>query len=138
MSCPTTKCLCDSLIITQNVTFANGVLTINIPEGAYKNGCKYCLVIAQEIPTTTTISANVVITIGANTTTYPLVNANCTNVNACQISYRQRYSTIVHTDIQSGVFKLTGPIGCRKCRYSTALPIPTTTTTTTDTGNETV
>ncbi|MDE6833919.1 MAG: hypothetical protein K2J39_06730 [Ruminococcus sp.] len=32
-----------------------------------KSGCKYCIVIAQKIPTTTTINAPVVITIGTGT-----------------------------------------------------------------------
>ena len=39
MSCK----LCKRLIISQAVTFADGTLTINIPEGNYTNGCSYCL-----------------------------------------------------------------------------------------------
>ena len=133
MSCPTTKCLCDNLIISQNVTFTNGQLVINIPAGSYANNCKYCIVVAQSIPTTTTIAANVVITIGTSTTTYPLINCDCTNVNACQISSRKRYSVKVHTNIQSGVFKLLGPASCCQCRRGArALPVPTTTTTPTE------
>ena len=124
MSCPTTKCLCENLIISQSVTFANDELAINIPAGSYANGQKYCLIVAQEIPDTTTIVANVVITIGDDTTTYPLVNCNCTNVNACQISTRKRYSTKVITNIQSGVFKLTGPISCYECCNNRANSIP--------------
>ena len=93
------------------------------------NKCKYCIIIAQPIPTTTTIAANVVITIGTDTTTYPLLNCDCTNVKACQIKTRYRYSTIVHTDMQSGVFKLTGKVGCKSCCQNIdSLPIPTTTT----------
>lgn len=133
MSCPTTKCLCDNLIISQNVTFTNGQLVINIPTGSYANNCKYCIVVAQSIPTTTTIAADVVITIGTSTTTYPLVNCDCTNVNACQISSRKRYSVKVHTNIQSGVFKLLGPASYCQCRRGArALPAPTTTTTPTE------
>lgn len=127
MSCPTTKCLCDKLIISQAVTFADGVLTINLPAGSYGNGCKYCIIVGQAIPAETTIAANVVITIGTDTTTYPLVNCDCTNVNACQINTRTRYSTRVHTDIQSGVFKLLGPARCCQCKRGVAsLPVPTT------------
>lgn len=133
MSCPTSKCLCENLIISQSVTFANNTLTINIPAGSYANGKKYCIIVAQNIPTTTTIAANVVVTIGDDTTAYPLVNCNCTNVNACQIKARKRYSAIVHTNIQSGVFKLTGSIGCNCCcsrnNSNRALPITTTQTT---------
>lgn len=137
MSCPTSKCLCENLIISQSVTFANNTLTINIPAGSYANGKKYCIIVAQNIPTTTTISANVVITIGNSTTAYPLVNCNCTNVNAYQIKTRKRYSAIVHTNIQSGVFKLTGSIGCNCCscgNNARALPITTTTTQTPEEG----
>lgn len=132
MSCPTSKCLCDKLIISQSVTFTNGQLVINIPAGSYTDDGKYCIVVAQAIPTTTTIAANVVITIGTDTTTYPLVNCDCTNVNACQISSRKRYSVKVHTNIQSGVFKLLGPASC--CQYrrgAKVLPVQVTTTTST-------
>lgn len=38
MSCPTTKALCDNLIISQAITFANNQLTINLPSGSYNNG----------------------------------------------------------------------------------------------------
>lgn len=124
MSCPTTKCLCENLIISQGVTFADDTLIINLPAGSYANGQKYCIIIAQDIPATTTIVANVVVTIGTGTTQYPLVNCNCTNVTACQIATRKRYSTVVHTDIQSGVFKLTGRIDCSKCtKNARSLPI---------------
>lgn len=137
MSCPTSRCLCENLIISQSVTFTNDTLAINIPAGSYTNGKKYCIIVAQNIPTTTTISANVVITIGDDTTAYPLVNCNCTNVNACQIKTRKRYSTIVHTNIQSGVFKLTGSIGCNCCSCdNNAQALPITTATTTQTSEE--
>lgn len=130
MSCPTTNCLCERLVLSQGITFADGTLTINIPEGSYSNGKKYCLVLVQEIPDTTTIAANVVITIGTDTTTYPLVNCNCTNVNVCQLESRRRYSVVVRTNVQSGVFKLTGKVGCNVCDHAAAaLPIPATTPT---------
>lgn len=127
MSCPTSRCLCDNLIISQEVSFTNNQLIINIPEGSYANNKKYCIVVAQSIPTSTTIAADVVITIGDDTeTTYPLVNCDCTNVNATQITNRKRYSVKVHTNIQSGVFKLLGPTNCCSCRnQEAALPIST-------------
>lgn len=129
MRCPTSKCLCERLILSQAVTFSDNNLIINIPAGSYADGEKYCIIIAQPIPTTTTIAANIVITIGTDTTTYPLLNCDCTNVKACQIKTRYRYSTIVHTDMQSGVFKLTGKVGCKSCCQNIdSLPIPTTTT----------
>ena len=136
MRCPTSKCLCERLILSQAVTFSDNNLIINIPAGSYADGEKYCIIIAQPIPTTTTIAANVVITIGTDTTTYPLLNCDCTNVKACQIKTRYRYSTIVHTDMQSGVFKLTGKVGCKSCCQNIdSLPIPTTTTPAQEGGN---
>ena len=74
MACKTSCKLCPHLVLSQSVTFANDTLTINIPAGAYQNGEKYCLVIAQALPDTATINAPVVITIGAGTTAYPLTD----------------------------------------------------------------
>ena len=67
MACKTSCQLCKRLVISQAVTFADGVLTINIPAGTYNNREKYCIVIAQTIPQAATITAPVVITIGAGT-----------------------------------------------------------------------
>ena len=72
MACKNVCRLCPRLIISQAVTFADGTLTVNIPAGSYANGEKYCIVVAQTRPATTTIDAPVVITIGAGTETYPL------------------------------------------------------------------
>ena len=43
------------------------------------------------------------------------MNYNCTNVYACSINKRTRYSVCVHTDIASGVFKLLGKLPCSRC-----------------------
>jgi hypothetical protein len=127
MSCPTTKRLCKRLVISQTVTFSNDTLIINIPAGNYLNGEKYCIIVAQNIPDTATINAPVVITIGDDTTTtYPLVNCDCTNVTACSINRRTRYSVCVHTDIATGVFKLLGKLPCSRCADNAlSLPIST-------------
>lgn len=127
MSCPTTKKLCNRLIISSAVTFADDTLVINLPAGSYANGRKYCVVVAQALPDTTTINAPVVFTIGADTTTtYPLINCDCTPVYACSINTRTRYSVCVHTDIESGVFKLMGRLPCSRCAaIAPALPIDT-------------
>ena len=103
--------LCDQLIISQAVNFADGTLTINIPAGSYKNGCKYCVVIAQTIPAATTITAPVVITIGDGTEEYPLTNRCCAQVVASALRTRTRYATVVGTDATGGVFKMLGR-GC--------------------------
>lgn len=82
MACKTSCKLCPHLVLSQSVTFANDTLTINIPAGSYAAGEKYCLVIAQALPDTTTINAPVVITIGAGTTAYPLTDCNCAQATA--------------------------------------------------------
>ena len=111
MSCSNVCRLCDRLIISQAVTFADGTLTVNIPAGSYGNGCKYCIVIAQTIPAATTITAPVVITIGDGTVEYPLVNKCCAPVTACALRTRTRYATVVATDATGGTFKMLGK-GC--------------------------
>lgn len=110
--------LCDRLIISQAVTFAGGVLTINLPAGSYSNGCRYCIVIAQAIPAATTITAPVVITIGDGTEAYPLTNRCCAQVTACALRTRTRYTTVVTTSATGGSFRMMGK-GC--CAPDTAL-----------------
>lgn len=132
MACSPYQKLCPRLVLSQSVTFADDALTINIPAGSYENEQKYCIVVAQTIPAETTIAAPVVITIGDDvTTTYPLLKQNCTPVYAASINTRTRYSTIVHTGIQEGVFTLTGRLPCSQCiNAPAALPLPTLTATT--------
>lgn len=112
MSCKNVCKLCDRLVISQDVTFAAGILTINIPAGSYNKGEKYCLVIAQAIPAATTIDAEVVITIGAGTETYPLVACNCAPLTARAIRTRTKYSTKVVTNATGGSFRLLGKVCC--------------------------
>lgn len=108
MACKPVCKLCDKLIISQAVTFNGTSLVINLPAGAYNNGCKYCIVVAQTIPAATTINAPVVITIGTGTVQYPLTNRCCAQVTACAIRTRTRYSTCVSTSATGGTFKLLG------------------------------
>lgn len=124
--------LCNHLIISDSVTFTNDTLVINIPQNNYGNNEKYCIVVAQNIPDTTTINAPVVITIGDNETTYALLNPNCTPVYAASINTRTRYAVKVHTNIGGGVFSLIRPASCSRCiNYPTSLPIAATATETT-------
>lgn len=97
MSCKNVCKLCDRLVISQAVTFTGGTLIINLPAGSYSNCEKYCIVVAQSIPATTTINAPVVITIGTGTQQYPLTKRNCAQVTACGIRTRTKYSTCVVT-----------------------------------------
>ena len=112
MSCKNVCRLCDRLIISQAVTFADGTLTINIPAGSYGNGCKYCIVVAQAIPADTTITAPGVITIGDGTEEYPLLGNCCQQLVACAIRTRTRYATRVVTDATGGSFRLIGKACC--------------------------
>ena len=112
MACKNVCRLCNRLIISTAVAFTNGNLVITIPEGSYNNNEKYCIVIAQAIPQTVTINAPVVIQIGAGTQLYPLTTRNCAAVTACGVRTRTKYSTIVQTSADSGVFRLLGNPSC--------------------------
>lgn len=121
MSCNTVCRLCDRLILSQAVTFADGTLTINLPAGSYNNGQKYCIVVAQAIPAATTITAPVVITIGDGTEEYPLTNRCCAQVTACALRTRTRYATMVATSATGGSFKLLGRASCAPVNNLTAI-----------------
>lgn len=110
--CGQTQRLCDRLIISQAVTFATDTLTINLPAGSYANGCKYCVVVAQSIPSATTINAPVVVTIGDGTVEYPLTNQCCAQLTACSIRTRTKYPVVVSTDATGGTFKVIGKVAC--------------------------
>lgn len=112
MACKNVCTLCPRLVISQAVTFAGGVLAINLPAGSYQNGEKYCIVVAQTIPAATTINAPVVVTIGTGTVQYPLTKRNCAQVTACGIRTRTRYSTVVSTSATGGAFRLLGTPCC--------------------------
>lgn len=114
MSCKNVCKLCDKLIISTAVTFTAGTgLVITIPEGSYNDGCKYCLVVAQTIPAATTINAPVFIQIGTGTELYPVNKCDCTQLTACGVRTRTKYSTRVETSPTSGIFKLLGKPCCQ-------------------------
>lgn len=124
--------LCPNLIISTSVTVitVNGVdtLVINIPAGSYRNGCRYCIVVAQAIPTTATIGMPVAISIGGVTTTvYPLTNKCCAQVTACAIRTRKRYPVCVSTTATGGTFKVLCGLSCAPNNALESLPILTTT-----------
>lgn len=111
--------LCDKLILSQEITFEDDTLIVNLPQNAYGNFQKYCIVLAQSIPVDTTINAPVVFTIGNGETQYPFVNCDCTPIYASQVRTRRLYPTRVNTAVNTGVFKYIG-----NCK----LPSNTTTT----------
>ena len=113
MACRNICKLCPKLIISQAVVFTGGNLVITIPAGSYNNNCKYCIVVAQAIPATTTINAPVVIQIGTGAQLYPLTKCNCRPVTAFGIRTRTKYSVCVETTPKSAIFKMLGNPCCQ-------------------------
>lgn len=133
MYCQNSCKLCNNLIISQSVTVitidGTDTLVIDLPARTYGDGCKYCIVIAQTIPTTATINMPVAFSIGGVTTTvYPFTRCDCSQVTACQIRTRTRYSTRVSTNATGGVFKSLGGLSCCPINNLQSLPVTTTTT----------
>lgn len=122
--------LCDRLIISQSVTVitvdGTDTLVIDLPQRAYNDCEKYCIIVAQAIPTTATILMPVAFSIGGVTTTvYPLTNSCCQQITACGIRTRTKYSTRVITNATGGVFRLLGNVCCYPATNLTSLPAPT-------------
>ncbi len=113
MACKNICKLCPKFIISQAVTYASGVLTVNIPAGSYDNCEKYCLVIAQAIPADAIVGAPVVITIGTGGVNYPLLLCNGTQMLAGTLRTRTKYSTVVQTSSTGGSFRLLGRTCCQ-------------------------
>lgn len=127
--------LCPNLIISTSVTVVTvdgtDTLLINIPTGSYRNGCKYCIVIAQAIPATATINMPVAVSIGGDTTTvYPMTNKCCAQITACSIRTRTRYPVCVSTNATGGTFKVLSGLCCAPNNALASLPVTTTATTT--------
>ena len=133
MECVKNCKLCNKFILSQSITFSGDNLVVNLPQNVYDNCQKYCIVLAQSIPTTTTINAPVVFTIGTETTQYPFVNCDCTPVLASQVRTRRVYPTRVNTAVNSGVFKYIGkcPLPCRATVAAGSIPTSTTASTVT-------
>lgn len=112
MSCRNSCRLCPRIRISQAVTFTGGNLIINLPAGSYADDCKYCIIVAQSIPATTTINAPVYVTIGTGTVLYPLNKCDCTQATACSIRTRTRYPVRVETTPTGGTFRLLGRTCC--------------------------
>src|SRR5699024_7682221 len=104
--------LCKHLVISQAVTVSNGDVLINLPAGTYNKREKYCIVVAQSIPTTATIASPVYITIGNRTEQYPLTPCNCAQVTPAGIRTRTRYAVCVSTTATGGTFKMLGRPCC--------------------------
>ena len=115
--------LCRNIVISTAVTVVtvDGVdtLVIDIPTGFYPDCGRVCLVVAQTIPTTATITMPVAISIGGDTTTvYPILNCDCTQVTACAI----------RTTATSAVFKTINKLTCYPETTLAVIPTPATAT----------
>ena len=130
-NCINTKCqLCRNLVISTAVTVVTiegtDTLVIDVPAGFYADNGKVCLVVAQTIPTTATITMPVAISIGGDTTTvYPIVNCDCTQVTSCAIRTRTKYALRVNTTATSAVFKSLNKLNCYPADTLAAIPAAT-------------
>lgn len=134
MECIRNCKLCDKFILSTAINYSASTNTVivGLPNNAYSNNCKYCIVLAQSIPTSATISSRVVFTIGTDPTQYPFVNCDCTPIYASQLRTRRIYPTRVNTAVGTGVFKYVGKckLPCNSITTTTSIPVQTTTTTT--------
>lgn len=124
--------LCKNLIISQAINFdsTTNTLIVDLPQRNYNNCENYCIVLVQSIPTSATINAPVVFSIGGGAIQYPFVNCDCTPILASQIRTRRKYKTKVSTAVNIGVFKYVGKC-CLPSNSTTtvqSIPVPTTTT----------
>lgn len=103
------------------ITFADGTLTINIPQWTYTSGCPYFLRLIGDIPEATTIGADVVITIGAGTVEYPLLDCQGVQVTAERLRSGYSYPVAVVGSGANGAFKILAPLLFRK--YNAAISL---------------
>lgn len=125
--------LCRNIVISTSVTVVTidgtDTLVIDIPAGFYPDCRRVCLVVAQTIPTTATISMPVAISIGGDTTTvYPIVNCDCSQVTACAIRTRTKYGLCISTSATSAVFKSLKKLNCYPTDTLAVIPAPATST----------
>ena len=113
MNCKNVCKLCDRLVISEEIAFDGTSLVVNLPAGSYNNNEKYCIILAQTIPATTTINAPVVFTIGDGDVEYPLVNRCCRPVTACGVRTRTKYSVCVQTTPTTATFRMLGNPSCQ-------------------------
>lgn len=123
--------LCRNIVISTAVTVItiNGTdtLVIDVPAGFYPDCGRVCLVVAQTIPTTATITMPVAISIGGDTTTvYPIVNCDCSQVTACAIRTRTKYGLRISTSATSAVFRTINKLNCYPQETLAVIPASTT------------
>ena len=130
MACKPSCQLCKNLVISQSITLVTvdgtDTLVVDLPTRAYNNNCKICVILSQTIPNVP-INTPVAFSIGGNTeTVFPFVRCDCSQISACGIRTRTRYSTIVSTNAVGGVFKSLGGLKCYPQNNLLSLPVPAT------------
>ena len=115
--------LCRRFAGSASVTVVGTSLVVNIPTASYNNGTRLCLGILQELPDAATINMPVVITIGTDTTEYPLIRCDGNPVTASDISYRGLYRVKVQTNTTSAVFKVLNGLCCSPSNNIPAIPV---------------
>lgn len=108
---------CKHFVRTNSVTLVGSVLVLNIPQRTYSNKEKACICVAQAIPDVTS-AQTVAVTIGTDTTQYPLRTKTGNNIHADQIRSRRVYHTNVATDTATFVGS-----GCEFCKTGFNFPI---------------
>ena len=119
--------LCRRFVGSASVTVVGTSLVVNIPAASYNNCTRICLGILQELPDAATINMPVVITIGTNTTEYPLVRCDGNPVTASNIAFRGLYKLKVQSNSTSAVFKVLNGLCCSPRNNSVTIPVPETT-----------
>lgn len=122
------NCLfCRNFVGSSSITVVGTSLVVNIPASVYNNGAKLCLGIAQDLPDEATINMPVVVTIGTDTTQYPLVKCNGNAVVASDVSVRDMYKVKVQINSASTVFRVLNVMHCCN-NYISSIPASTPTT----------
>lgn len=108
-------------VTPETVTFADGTLTINLPQRVYSSGCPYFLRLLEEIPDTATVGSDVVITIGEGTVEYPLVDCNGVQVTVEMLRTGYSYPVAVVSSGANGAFRMLAPL--RYSKYAAAFSV---------------
>lgn len=100
--------LCDKIRITTAVNIAGNTVVYNLPSGSYNSDSCYCIILAQNVPQTAQIGANIAFSIGGTAIQYPFLSCDCKPLTSCSVRGRTRYKVRVETTPTGGVFKMVG------------------------------
>lgn len=130
MSCKNCSKLCDRLRITTAVNIVGTTVVYNLPAGGYNDCETYCIILAQNVPSTAQIGSPVVFSIGGTAIQYPLVSCNCRPITSCGVRGRTRYKVKVETTATGAVFKMLSKPCCspsnRLASVNGVAPTPST------------